>query len=218
MWTSDFSCFYPWLCVVLLIGCPFLASGYESWAVGVEVMSARFFFLFVLLDATLSSFCEDSRPRLVCWVVIWNSSFASDVRDLQSLERCFISECVASLLSCSLRCDCTSAHLVLFCLNCQSATCVIYQCLWRMKSSVKEWKPAFCLNDARSLDPYGAFAVNRLAYFLSVIYHTRRALWFTTVIDFTLLRVSFFSLHIRFACVSLRGFIRLYFCSVTVIF
>lgn len=74
-----------------------------------------------------------------------------------------------------------------FCLNCQSATCAIYQCLWRMKSSVKEWKLAFCLNDVGTLDPYGAFAVNGLAYFLAVIYHTRRAFmvyrsyWFCSV-------------------------------------
>lgn len=98
-----------------------------------------------------------------------------------------------------------------FCLNCQSATYVIYQCLWRMKSSVKEWKPAFCLNDARSLDPYGAFAVNRLAYFLSVIYHTRRAFMVFAVIDFTPLRVSIFSLHMRYTCISERFYKALFF-------
>jgi len=36
------------------------------------------------------------------------------VTDHSGLEQCFISECVASLPSCSLRCDSASAHLVLF--------------------------------------------------------------------------------------------------------
>lgn len=102
-----------------------------------------------------------------------------------------------------------------FCLNCQSATCVIYQCLWRMKSSVKEWKPAFCLNDAGSLDPYGAFAVNRLAYFLSVIYHTRRAFmvyrsyWFYSVKGFI-----FLPSHKVRMCISKRFYVALFlFCK-----
>lgn len=102
-----------------------------------------------------------------------------------------------------------------FCLNCQSATCVIYQCLWRFKSSVKEWKPAFCLNDAHSLDPYGAFAVNRLAYFLSVIYHTRRAFmvyhsyWFYSVKG-----LIFLPLHEVHMCISKRFHVALFlFCK-----
>lgn len=61
------------------------------------------------------------------------------------------------------------------------------------------------------------FAVNRLAYFLSVIHHTRRAFMVYRGYCFTLSRGSFFSLHIRFTRVSLKGFVWIYFCS-TVIF